>query len=165
MKLASIMIAIPVAFAIAFSTAKSAAQTAKPLSEQTQKNLSTAMHGEAFAYAKYMAYAQEARKAGNTKLADLFEQTARTERFEHFAEEAKLAGLAGSDADNLRDAIEGESYETQTMYRKFAEQAEASGDHAVALRFREIGKDEARHRDAFLAELKKIEKSQRAANQ
>lgn len=132
------------------------AQSEKKMDEQTMKNLSTAMHGEAFAYAKYSLFAENARRSGDTKLADLLENTARTERFEHFAEEAQLAGLVGSDADNLRDAIKGESYETETMYREFAQQAEQAGDHAAAQRFAEIGKDEAKHRDAFIAALTEL---------
>lgn len=123
------------------------------LSKQTQDNLSTAMHGEAMAYAKYMLYAQHARNSGKKQLAALFERAARIERFQHFAEEADLAGLVGNDADNLRDAIQGESYEVETMYREFAEQAAAAGDKAAADRFEEIRHDEMAHRDAFKAAL------------
>ena len=107
------------------------------------------MRGEAFAYAKYLLYAEHARKSGNKELADLFEKTANTERFEHFAEEAELAGLVGSDAENLRDAIKGESYEIDIMYLEFAGQATAAGDTAAAARFEEIRHDEMGHRDAF----------------
>lgn len=139
-------------------------QSEKKMSEQTLQNLSTAMHGEAFAYAKYMAYAEHARKMGKTDLADLLERTARTERYEHFAEEAKLAGLVGSNVENLKDAIKGESYETETMYRQFAEQAAKAGDHAAAQRFEEIGKDEAKHRDAFVAELDNLQQKHRAVS-
>jgi rubrerythrin len=115
------------------------------------------MHGEAFAYVKYSLYAEHARKSGNQKLADLFDETASTERFEHFAEEAQLAGLVGSDADNLKDAIEGESYEIDTMYLEFAQKAKIAGDTAAAARFEEIRHDEMRHRDAFKAALAKLE--------
>ena len=134
------------------------AQNDKRLSEQTMQNLSTAMHGEAFAYAKYMAFAEHARTSGDAALADFLEKTAKTERLEHFAEEAKLAGLVGSNTDNLKDAIKGESYETETMYRNFAQQAEQAGDHEAAQRFEEIRQDEARHRDAFTAALNNLEK-------
>ena len=127
------------------------------LSKQTQDNLSTAMHGEAMAYAKYMLYAQHARNNGKKQLAALFERAARIERFQHFAEEADLAGLVGNDADNLRDAIQGESYEVETMYREFAEQAAAAGDKAAADRFEEIRHDEMAHRDAFKAALARPE--------
>jgi rubrerythrin len=126
------------------------------VSNGTTQNLSTAMHGEAFAYAKYMLYAEHARQQGNTELANLFETAAKTERLEHFAEEARLAGLAGSDAKNLEDAIRGESYEADTMYREFAEQARAAGDQAAASRFEEVRHDEMTHRDAFKAALAKV---------
>jgi rubrerythrin len=129
------------------------------VNKTTINNLSTAMHGEAFAYAKYMLYAERARQSGNTELAQLFENTAKEERSEHFAEEAGLAGVGGSDADNLKDAIQGEAYEVETMYRDFAEQALAAGDKAAADRFEEIRHDEMKHRDAFKAFLAKIEKT------
>jgi rubrerythrin len=127
------------------------------LDRKTLDDLSTAMHGEAFAYAKYLLYAEHARKNGNKELADLFEKTANTERFEHFAEEAELAGLVGSDADNLRDAIKGESYEIDTMYLEFAGRATVAGDAAAAARFEEIRHDEMGHRDAFKRALAKLE--------
>ena len=127
-------------------------------SKATQEDLSKAMHGEAFAYAQYLLFADHARRQGDTELAALFENTAKTERFEHFAEEARLAGLVGSDAENLRKAIAGESYEAATMYPGFARAARAHGDSAAAERFTEIGQDEAKHRDAFRAALARLEK-------
>ena len=132
--------------------------TGSGLSQKTQENLSTAMHGEAFAYAKYMLYAKHAEQNGNTELAKLFETAANIERFQNFAEEAQLAGFVGSDADNLKDAIKGESYEVETMYRQFAEQAASAGDKAAADRFEEIRHDEAGHRDVFKAALNNIER-------
>lgn len=145
------------AVALSFTIGHLIAQNENKLNEQTMANLSTAMHGESLAYTKYLLFAEHARKSGNPKLATLLEQTAKTERFEHFATEAKLAGMVGSDIDNLKDSIKGEDYETTTMYREFAEQAEKAGDHAVAVQFEEIRKDEMKHRDAFSAELNKIE--------
>ena len=123
------------------------------MNQRTQKNLLTAMHAEAFAYVKYMVFAEHARKIGHPELADLFEKTAHVYRFEHLAEEAELAGLVGSDFDNLSDAIEGESYEVETMYKEFAEQAAADGDQAAACRFAEVRGDEIGHRDAYKAAL------------
>lgn len=126
------------------------------MNKTTIANLSTAMQGEAFAYAKYMLYAERARQNGNTELAQLFENAAKEERLEHFAEEAELAGLVGTDADNLKDAILGESYEVETMYRDFARQAAEVGDQAASDRFMEIRHDEMKHRDAFKAALAKL---------
>jgi rubrerythrin len=120
---------------------------------QTRANLLTAMHGEAFAFAQYMVFAKQARAQGREEVAALFEATAQVEAFEHFAEEAALAGVGGDGTANLRQAIEGETYEVETMYRQFAEQAEAAGDRDAAARFREILGDERGHRDAFAAAL------------
>jgi rubrerythrin len=131
--------------------------TGAGLSQKTQENLSTAMQGEAFAYTKYLLYAKQAERNGNAELANLFTKAAYTERFHHFSEEAQLAGLLGSDADNLKDAIKGESYEVDTMYREFAEQARAAGDKTAADRFEEVRHDEMRHRDVFKAALASIE--------
>jgi rubrerythrin len=100
------------------------------VNKTTRDNLSTAMHGEAFAYAKYMLFAQRARRSGNIEFAELLEK-AKEELLEHFAEEASLAELVGDDAENLDDAIHGESYDVDTMHRDFAEEAFSAGDKAV----------------------------------
>jgi rubrerythrin len=139
-----------------FAVGRTTAGTAQELNQQTRENLSAAMHGEAFAYAKYMLYAQHAREGGHTELANLFERNAQVERFKHFAQEAILAGLVGSDEANLRDAIAGENYETTTMYPTFARQARTAGDTNVAGHFEQIGKDEMAHRDEFQAALEKL---------
>jgi rubrerythrin len=114
------------------------------------------MHGEAFAYAKYMLFAERARKTGNPELAQLLEKTAKEELLEHFAEEAALAEIVSSDVANLENAIAGESYEIESMYRDFAEQAFSAGEKAVGDRFEEIRHDEMKHRDAFMEALSKL---------
>lgn len=157
MKKMNVYLALVLAGGVMFFAGRLTARSGS-FSQKTQGNLSTAMHGEAFAYAKYLLYAHHARQHGNTELANLFRRAANTERFQHFAEEAELAGLVGSDADNLRDAIKGESYEVDTMYREFAEQAAAAGDKSAADRFEEVRHDEMGHRDAFKAALEKMER-------
>jgi rubrerythrin len=57
----------------------------------------------------------------------------------------------------LREAIQVECYEVDTMYREFAQQAAAAGDKAAADRFEEIRHDEMAHRNAFKAALAKPE--------
>ena len=133
-----------------------AAMPTTTTSQTTRDHLKAAMQGEAFASAKYLLYAERARMNGNTAVADLFDRIGRQERAEHFAEEAALFQLAGDDAANLMDAITGESYEVDTMYREFAEQAHAAGDDAAGFRFEEIRRDEMKHRDAFKAALEQL---------
>jgi rubrerythrin len=127
------------------------------MNTETREHLLQALHGEAFAFARYMLYAEAARRNGRPALADLFERTAHTERFEHFAEEAELAGLVGSDEDNLREAIAGERYEVETMYPGFAQQAQLAGEAATAERFAEIRADESNHLAAFERALEQLE--------
>jgi len=138
------------------ATAEKTQSPKRNLDQKTIDNFSTAMHGEAFAYVKYLLYAEHARKNGNKELAELFETTAKVERFEHLAEEAELAGLVGSDADNLQDAIKGESYEVEIMYLEFAQMAKIAGNIAAADRFEEIRNDEMGHRDRFKIALAKL---------
>jgi len=143
--------------ATSFAIGRATTDRSPQLHQQTIDNLIAAAHGEAFAYAKYMLYAQHARKTGRPDIGDLFEKAATTERFEHFADEAELIGLVGRNAENLQDAIKGESYEVNTMYRNFAQQAAAVSDKVAADRFEEIREDEMKHRDTFQAALERVQ--------
>ena len=123
---------------------------------KTQVNLLAAMHGEAFAYAKYTAYAAQAARTHHIAIARLFSGTAQVELREHFAGEAVLAGLVGTNAANLRDAISGETYEHTTMYPGFARQAVKDHCRAAAKLFTEIAADEGGHAAAFKIALRSL---------
>ncbi|OMI34309.1 ferritin family protein [Streptomyces sparsogenes] len=123
---------------------------------RTLADLATTMKGEAFAYASYDLFAAEAGREAHPAVGRLFRDTARTELNEHFREAATLAGTVGSNAANLRESINGETYEHQVMYRGFAAQARADGDRAAAGLFTEIAADEGRHRDAYRTALKVV---------
>ncbi len=128
------------------------------LQQTTQKDLMTAMQGEAFAYLKYMAFADQARSQGQPAIAALFEKTANVEWKSHFTTHAYHYGLVKSTAQNLQNAISGENYETTTMYPDMAARARKAGDQAIAVIFTAVGKDEAKHRDQFQAALTKLQK-------
>jgi rubrerythrin len=123
---------------------------------KTQENLLAAMHGEAFAYAKYTAYALQAARTQQTALATLFSGTAQVELQEHFAGEAVLAGLVGTNAANLQESITGETWEHETMYPGFAAQATADKCTAAAALFTEIAVDEGGHAAAYTLALKSL---------
>src|SRR5450759_5555518 len=82
-------------------------------------------------------------------VAKLFSGTAQVELQEHFAGEAVLAGLVGSNAANLQNAIDGETWEHETMYPGFATVAAAEGCTAAAALFTEIAVDEGGHAAAY----------------
>ncbi|WP_381356504.1 ferritin family protein [Streptomyces chlorus] len=120
---------------------------------QTLADLATALKGEAFAHVSYDLFAAEADRQGLPAVGQLFRTTAQTELHEHLREAATLAGMVGTNAANLRQAIDGETYEHQVMYRGFADQARKDGDLKAAELFTEIAADEGRHRDAFRTAL------------
>lgn len=115
------------------------------MNSQTHENVLAALHGEAFAHARYMLFAAAARDGGDERLASMFEGLAAVELLEHFAELAELAGIVGTDVDNIRAAIGDENGEVEKLYPQFAEQARAAGETAVADRFDEIVEDEREH--------------------
>ena len=123
------------------------------LHPQTRENLLRAMRREAFAFARYLLYATQARQHGRQEVAELFEKVAEEEYFGHFTEQALETGLIGMEAENLHLAIEEEAFEADVMYRDFQAQADAVGDHAAAERFRRLREDERCNRDQFLVAL------------
>jgi rubrerythrin len=127
------------------------------LSQQAQRDLSAAMHRDAFAFAKYSLYAKQARETGDAELAELFERTANAERFEHFGKEAQLAGMTGSNIENLRNAIQSEVDDV-------VKHASAREDKAVADLLEQIRHDEVKHREAFKAALAIRESKSAGAN-
>lgn len=135
------------------ATASATPPPAAEVAASTKANALTAMHGEAFAYAKYTAFAGQAARTGTPSISALFTRTAKVELTEHFADEAVIAGLVGSDAANLTDAIAGETYEATTMYPGYAAQAAADGCTGAAELFTEIAADEADHAAAYTQAL------------
>src|SRR5665811_1610859 len=91
-----------------------------------------------------------------TALATLFSGTAQVELQEHFAAEAMLAGLVGTNTDNLKDSIKGETWEHTTMYPGFATQATTDGCNDAAALFTEIAVDEGGHAAAYTLALKSL---------
>lgn len=112
---------------------------------QTEQNVRAALHGEAFAHARYLLFAAAARKRGSNELAKMLERIADVELREHFTELAELVGLGGTDVENIRAAIRDENLEAEWTYPKFADQARAAGEIEVAERFAEIAADEREH--------------------
>ena len=62
-----------------------------------------------------MAYARKAEKEGKLNAAKLFRATAEAETL-HALRQFEIAGKIGSTADNLKDAIAGETFEHKEMY-------------------------------------------------
>ena len=126
------------------------------LGPKTQQNLKTAFAGESQARNKYSYFAQVARQEGYRYIAKVFEETAQNE-MRHAKDEFKLLGGIGDTKANLKEAIEGETYETVTMYPQFAKEAEEEGHKDVAWLFQQIAKVEKRHAEMYQKLLKMVE--------
>jgi rubrerythrin len=123
---------------------------------KTEENLKAAFAGESQARNKYTFFAQVARNEGYHYIAKILEETAANE-MRHAKDEFKLLEGIGSTADNLKEAIGGENYETTSMYPTFAEEADKEGNRAAAVLFRQIAKIEAHHRDRYRKLLEMVE--------
>jgi rubrerythrin len=124
---------------------------------KTKANLEAAFAGESQARNKYTYFAKVARKEGYHYIGKLFEETADNE-LQHAKEEFKMLGGIGDTAANLKEAADGEEYETSEMYPEFAKVAEEEGNKAAAALFRRIGEVEAHHRDRYKKLLEMVEK-------
>jgi rubrerythrin len=115
---------------------------------KTIENLKAAFAGESMARNKYTFFAKVARKEGYHYIARIFEETAENE-MRHANDHFKLLGGIGDTAANLKEAMEGEDYETVSMYPTFAKEAEEEGNTEAAILFAQIGKIEAQHRERY----------------
>lgn len=94
---------------------------------KSAKNLQDAFAGESQANRKYLAFAKKAELEGHKQAAKLFRAAAAAETI-HAHNHLKELGGIKSTAENLREAIEGESYEFQKMYPQMIADAQAEGN-------------------------------------
>jgi rubrerythrin len=101
---------------------------------KTLKNLKDAFAGESQANRKYLAFAEKADKEGYKQAARIFRAAAAAETVHAHAHLRAMKGV-GSTADNLKEAIGGETYEFESMYPPMIEAAKAEGETAAERTF------------------------------
>ena len=94
---------------------------------QTQKNLMDAFAGESQANREYLAFAKKADQESYPQVAKLFRAAAAAETV-HAHSHLGVAGGINATADNLKEAIAGETHEFTSMYPEMIKQAEAEGN-------------------------------------
>jgi len=92
----------------------------------TEINLEEAFAGESQANRRYLAFAKKAEAEGYPQVAKLFRAAAEAETV-HALAHLRVMGGIGSTAENLREAIGGETHEFKTMYPSMIADAEAEG--------------------------------------
>jgi rubrerythrin len=123
---------------------------------KTQENLAAAFAGESQARNKYTYFAKVANKEGYHYIAKVFEEAAANE-MRHAKDELSLLDGIGDTLANLKEAVEGEHYETTEMYPTFAKEAEAEGNVEAARLFAQIAKVEKHHEMRYRKLLEMVE--------
>ena len=95
----------------------------------TKENLKEAFAGESQANQKYRAFAKKAERDGFPNIAKLFKTAAEAERIHAEGHLNALDGI-GTTVENLKEAIDGETYEYKEMYPPMLAQAEADNHKA-----------------------------------
>jgi len=101
---------------------------------KTEKNLLEAFAGESQANRRYLAFAKQAEKEGYMQVAKLFKAAAEAETVHAHAHLRTFGGVK-STAENLKEAISGETYEFTKMYPAMIEEAKDEGNKAAERNF------------------------------
>ncbi len=138
---------------------------------KTIENLKTAITGESNASSKYALFALKAREEGFDTIAKMFDATSRAEFIHATIHSAALSKLGfeftptidsiklSSTHENLKAAIEGETYEFTKMYPEFIEIAKKEGVTGADSTFNWAMGAEKKHKDFYQKALETITKS------
>lgn len=121
-----------------------------------EEHLKTAFAGESQANRKYLAFAKKADREGYAQVAKLFRAAAEAETVHAHAHLRTLKGIGGT-ADNLKEAIAGETYEFKSMYPEMIETAQAEGNKAAERSFTYANEVEKIHAELYQKALDKMD--------
>lgn len=126
---------------------------------KTEKNLKEAFAGESQANRKYLAFSQKAEKEGYKQAAKLFRAAAAAETVHAHNHLRQLKGI-NTTQENLREAIEGESHEFQSMYPQMIKDAEEEGSKGALRSFQFANEVEKIHAGLYQKALDNIDGSE-----
>ena len=146
-------------FAIASVLILVGCSQAKPV--KTIENLKAGIKGETTASAKYAAFAEKAKAEGHDTIAKLFDAASKSEGI-HAANHRKVLVSLGekmedfkpefevkTTKENLQAAIDGETYETKTMYPQFLTDAKTEKVEKATKSFTWAFDTELKHLDFY----------------
>lgn len=135
----------------------------------TIKNMHDAYKGETTAHFKYAAYSKKAAEEGHPEIALLFKAASGAElihannhkvvliRMGEAIPEITPEFTVKSTTENLKESIEGESYEFNTMYPEFIKNANAANNYMAQISLTYAYKVEQKHRDFYIEALAALE--------
>jgi rubrerythrin len=130
---------------------------------KSEQNLQQAFAGESQANRKYLAFAKKAEQEGYSQAAKLFRAAAAAETI-HAHNHLRELGAVKSTAENLQDAINGESYEFQKMYPQMITDAKDEGNDKALKTFSYANEVEKTHAALYKKSLAELTKTKAASD-
>jgi rubrerythrin len=124
--------------------------------EKSTQNLKEAFAGESQANRRYLAFAEKAEKEGYSQVARLFRAAAAAETV-HAMNHLKALKAIQATADNLKEAIAGETAEFREMYPGMIAAAQAEGKPEALRSFEFANEVEKVHAQLFQKALANLE--------
>ena len=121
----------------------------------TQENLQAAFAGESQANRTYLAFANKADAENHPQIAKLFRAAAAAETVHAHAHLRVMGGVKDT-KENLQVAINGEGHEFKEMYPQFIKEAEAEGNKAALISFRNANAVEEIHYNLYSKALETL---------
>ncbi len=133
------------------------------------ENMQAAYKGETTAHFKYEAYSKKAMEEGHPEIALLFKAASGAELIHAENHKVVLVRMGESiplikpeftvksTVENLKEAINGESYEFNTMYPEFIKNANTAGNYMSQISLTYAYKVEQKHRDFYKGALAALE--------
>jgi rubrerythrin len=128
---------------------------------QSEQFLMEAFAGESQANFRYLAFAQQAEKEGYHHVAKLFRAAAEAEAVHAYSHLRALKGIRGL-AENLKEAIAGETHESKIMYPAMIGTAILEGNKEAERSFKFANEVEKVHVDLFKKALANLDKQTEA---
>jgi rubrerythrin len=123
---------------------------------KTTEDLKAAFAGESQANRRYLAFAKKAEEEGRPGLARLFRAAAESETV-HALNDLWVLEAVKTSEENIKEAIKGETYEIETMYPGFIEDAKSEGEDKALMVFGGSKKVEEVHQRMLKEALAKVE--------
>ena len=121
----------------------------------TQDNLQAAFAGESQANRTYLAFAKKSEAEGRPQIAKLFRAAAAAETVHAHAHLRVMGGIKDT-KENLQAAIDGEGHEFKEMYPGFIKEAEAEGNKAALISFKNANAVEEIHYNLYSEALETL---------
>lgn len=123
---------------------------------KTDANLQEAFAGESQANRRYLAFAKQAEKEGYPQVAKLFRAAGEAETV-HAHAHLRALGAVGTTAENLKDAVSGETHEYKEMYPDMIAVAKEEGNKSAERSFTYANEVEKIHAELYQKALDNLD--------